>query len=157
MISACEIVDQPEQPVLSVRIRTAVEQLPAELGKAYGAIMQYLGEAGEYPSGAPFSVYYNLDMQDLDVEAGFPVAHALPGKGEIISSTMPARKAGTCIYTGPYADCGPGYEELTAFIKESGYEPTGIAIEYYLNGPETPPQDQQTQIVLPLKVAEPVG
>jgi len=157
MISTCEIVDQPEQTVLSIRIRSSVEQLPAELGKAYGAIMQYLGELGAYPSGEPFAAYYNMDMQNLDVEAGFPVTHALPGKSEILCSVVPTRKVATCVYTGPYADCGPGYEELTTFIKESGHEPTGVAIEYYLNGPETPPQDQQTRIVLPLKVAEPVG
>jgi effector-binding domain-containing protein len=157
MFSPCEIVDQPEQPVLSVRIHTSVEQLPAELGKAYGAIMQYLGEQGEYPSGAPFAAYYNMDMQALDVEAGFPIPHPLPGKDTIQSWVVPARKVATCQYTGPYADCVPAYEALTAFVAGSGHEPTGVAIEYYLNGPETPPEDLQTQIAFPLKVVEPVG
>jgi effector-binding domain-containing protein len=93
-----------------------------------------------------------MDMQDLDVQAGFPVSRALPGKGTIGANEIPAGKYGSCLYVGPYADCGPTYENLTTFVKEKGYEPTGLAYEYYLNDPrEEPQQVPQTLIVFPLK------
>jgi len=154
MISECEIIEQPAQPTLSIRTRAAVQELPQVLGNGYGAIMQYLGELGADPSGHPFVIYYNLDMQNLDVELGFPVSQPLPGKGEIHAARMEAGKVATCLYIGPYSDCGPAYEELAQFVKDKGFEGTGVAIEYYLNDPSQPPYEEaQTRIALPLKPA----
>jgi len=148
----CEIVEQPAQPTLSIRTRTAVEGMPQVLGKGYGAIAQYLGELGLDPVGHPFVIYYNLDMQDLDIELGFPVPQPLPGKGEIHAARMEAGKVATRLYIGPYGDCGPAYEELAQFVKDQGYEATGVAIEYYLNDPsQTPFEEPQMRIAFPLK------
>jgi hypothetical protein len=76
-----ELTEQKEQPVLSVRTRTAVGNLPQEIGKAFGAVLQYLGENGENAAGPAFAAYYNMDMENLDVEMGFPVAKTVAGKG----------------------------------------------------------------------------
>ena len=148
----CEIYEQAAQPTLAVRTHASVEKLPQVLGEAYGAIGQYLGSLGEAPGGAPFVAYYNMNMEDLDIEAGFPVTKPLPGKETIQSSLMPAGKFATCLYKGPYNECGPAYEELSHWIQEQGYETTGVAYEFYLNDPaQTPPQELKTQIVFQLK------
>jgi effector-binding domain-containing protein len=148
----CEVVERSAQVVLSMRTRTKVEDLQQFFGKAYGGIMQYLGELGEFPLGMPFGAYYNMDMQDLDVEAGFPVARPIPGKGEIIASQIPAGRFATCLYYGPYDQIAPAYEALTAWIQANGYEPSGIAYEYYLNDPaEVPPEQVATRIEFLLK------
>lgn len=148
----CEIVEQQVQPTLTIRTRTPVQEMPQVLGNGYGAIAQYLGELGMDPVGHPFVIYYNLDMQDLDIELGFPVPQPLPGKGEIHAARMEAGKIATGLYIGPYGDCGPAYEELAQFVKDQGYEPTGVAIEYYLNDPsQTPYEEPQMRIVYPLK------
>jgi effector-binding domain-containing protein len=151
MSQICEIVDVPETPTLSIRSNIAVEGLPGLIGQSYGAIMQYMGELGEPVAGEPFVIYYNLDMKNLDVELGFPVSRSLPARGEIKPSTLPAGPSARTLYTGPYTDMGPAYEELTKFVTDSGHEPSGIAIEYYLTGPETPMEKHQTRIVFPLK------
>ena len=151
----CELNQQPAQPVLSIRTRTAVQDLREVLGKSYGSIMAYLMELGEQPVDAPFTAYYNMDMQNLDVEIGFPVGKALPGKGEIQSSTIPAGQYAGCIHTGPYNAIEPAYTALIAWIKQKGFEATGISYEFYLNDPsETPPDELQTRILFPLKSAE---
>jgi len=149
----CELKEQPPQPALSVRTRAAVQDLPQLFGKVYGAIMQYLGELGEQPAGMPFAAYYNMDMQNLDVEIGFPVARKFAGKGEVQPSEFPGGKLATVWHIGPYDQCGPAYEALTQWIKDHGYETTGVAYELYLSGPETPPEEIRTQIVFPLKAA----
>jgi effector-binding domain-containing protein len=65
---------------------------------------------------------------------------------------METGKVATSLYIGPYEDCGPAYEELAQFVKDQGYEATGVAIEYYLNDPSQPPfEEAQTRIVLALK------
>jgi len=152
MAYQCELKQKPAQPVLSIRTRTAVQDLREVLGKSYGSIMGYLMELGEQPVDAPFTAYYNMDMQDLDVEIGFPVGKALPTRGEIQASTMPEGQYASCVHTGPYSAIEPAYNALNAWIAQKGLEPTGVAYEFYLNDPtETPPEALQTRIVFPLK------
>ncbi|MDS1030869.1 GyrI-like domain-containing protein [Bacillota bacterium LX-D] len=147
-----ELTEQPAQPVLSMRTRTAVGNLPQELGKAYGAIIQYLNEIGEKPLDAAFAAYYNMDMENLDVEMGFPVAKPLAGIGEIKSSEIPAGKQVSCFYKGPYSQIEPVYNAMMQWIDENGYTPTGVSYEFYYNSPaEVPESKLLTKIVFPLK------
>jgi effector-binding domain-containing protein len=147
-----ELTDNKEQPTLSVRTRTPMENLQAEMGKAYGAIFAYLGEKGGQPAGAPFAAYYNMDMQDLDVEIGVPVSKPFPGQGTIKESVIPAGRQASCVYKGPYLQIGPAYEALTKWIGENGYVPTGICYEFYLNEPGAVPESELlTKIVFLLK------
>jgi effector-binding domain-containing protein len=150
----CEIKEQSTQPALSIRTRTSVEHLPQVFGGAFGAIAQYLGELGEQPAGPPFAAYYNMDMQDLDVEIGVLVTKSLPGKDDIKASEIPGGQVATCLHTGPYSEIEPAYNALSQWMKENGYEATGVAYEMYLDDPaETPPQELKTQILFPLKTA----
>ena len=152
MTYQCEILDQSEQPVLSIRTRSAVQNLPQVLGASWGAIMQYMGQMGEQPVGPPFVAYYNMDMQDLDSEVGFPVGSVLAGKGEVGASRIDAGPGATCLHTGPYSDLEPAYTALTKWMQEHGHEAAGVSYEYYLNDPdETPPEQLQTRVVFPLK------
>jgi effector-binding domain-containing protein len=149
----CEVKEQPPQPTLSIRTTTSVQALPQVLGQAYGAIAHYLGALGEQPAGAPFAAYYNMDMENLDVEIGIPVAKKLAGKDEIKAGELPGGKVATCLHVGPYSEVEPAYAALSEWIEANGYQPTGVAYEMYLNDPnQTPPQELQTQIMFPLKV-----
>ena len=148
----CELVEQSPKPTLSIRTTTTIKELPQELGKAYGAIGQYMGQLGEQPAGAPYAAYFNWDTKDFDVEIGFPVSGTFPEKDDIKSSEIPCGKLARCLYTGPYKKIEPAYNALTAWVKENGYEATGVAYEFYLNDPgETPQEELMTQIVFPLK------
>jgi effector-binding domain-containing protein len=54
------------------------------------------------------------------------------------------------IYTGPYEECGPAYEEMGKWMAEKKLEGTGVAIEFYLNDPQVD-SPAQTRIEMPLK------
>lgn len=152
MIYQFELTEQPSQPVLSMRTRTAVGNLPQELGKAYGAIIQYLHELDEQPLETAFAAYYNMDMQDLDVEMGFPVSKPLAGKGEINASKIPAGKQVSCMYKGPYSQMAPVYNAIMQWMNENDYTPTGVVYEFYYNSPaDVPESELLTKIVFPLK------
>jgi effector-binding domain-containing protein len=149
---SCDVVDQPSQPVLSIRTRSSQANLPQTFDKSFSAIVQYLAELGEQPVYAPFAAYYNMDMEDLDLEIGFPVAKELPDKDDIKSSVITAGKYASCLHTGPYNEIGLAYQALTEWMQEKGYQPSGVAYEYYLNDPtETPPQELQTRVVFPVR------
>lgn len=146
------LLELPDQPTLVMRSILPVGKLPEFFGKAYGGIMAYLSELGEYPSGMPFAAYYGLDMNALDIEAGFPVARELEGKGEIKPGVIPAGKYISTIHIGAYDAVQPAYDALVQWAKENGYETTGISYEYFLNDPSTDPSiEPETEIRYPLK------
>jgi effector-binding domain-containing protein len=147
----CEVLEKTPQPTVSIRTRTSVQDLPQVMGTTYARLGAYLGELGECPAGAPFAAYYNMDMQDLDVEIGLPVVRRLPSSGDIQAGEIPGGKFAGCQYNGPYQDIGPAYEALSQFVHQNGRQPSGVAYEYYLNDPaETKPEELMTYIVFPL-------
>jgi effector-binding domain-containing protein len=148
----CQIIEQPVKPAATIRTRSAVENLSQVLGQAYGAIAQYLGQEGVYPMGEPFVAYYNMDMQDLDIEIGFPVSGKITGKDTIQPGEIPGGKAVTCTHVGPYDKMAAAYEAMDQWMKENDVEPSGVCYEFYLNDPQqTAPEALETRIMFPLK------
>jgi effector-binding domain-containing protein len=148
----CEAHLQIATPTLSVRSHTPVQGLPDLLGNSYMRISQYLAELGETPAGYPFVAYYNMDLQDLDVEAGYAVSKPLAGRDDIQPGALPQGLVATCVYTGPYLGMGPAYEELTQWVKDNGHEASGVIYEFYRNDPaQVPPEELETQIVFLLE------
>lgn len=147
----CEIVETKDQPVLSIRTRTKAQDLPPLIGQAYGKIMSRMTELAVEAAGNPFVAYYNLNMEDLDVELGFPVDVKLNGEGEIQPGLIPGGLKATTMHIGPYEELSVAYEALNKFVRFQGKEPTGVAYEYYLDGPEVPMEKVRTIIVFPLK------
>ncbi|MCL4804984.1 MAG: GyrI-like domain-containing protein [Anaerolineae bacterium] len=152
MTYQCEIREQPVQPALSIRARTPVHSLPQLIGETLGTIIAYLSSLGEGPTGPSFVAYHNLDMDDLDVEIGFPVSRTMPGKERVQASELPRGKVATCLFIGPYSEMAPAYDALTEWTRQQGYELIGTAYEFYLDDPaQTPPAELRTQIMFPLK------
>lgn len=151
MTYQCQLLDRQSQPTLAIRTRSSVQGLPQVLGQAWGAIMQYAGQMGVQPSGPPFVAYHNMDMQDLDLEIGFPFAQKLRGEGELLPGEIPGGKAAGCLHVGPYDQLGAAYEALQKWLEANCYTPSGVAYEFYLNDPQTtPPDELQTEVVFPL-------
>ena len=149
-ISNIEILKKNEQPTLYIRSKTQVERLPALIGESYGKMEAYLKELEEYLTDVPYVVYHNMDMQNLDVEIGFPVSKVLPGKEEIKSGAIPAGKIIFCMYRGAYSEMEPIYNEMSKWIEDNGFKPVGTAYEHYYNGPGFPESEMLTMIIMPI-------
>ncbi|MDH5219298.1 MAG: GyrI-like domain-containing protein [Gammaproteobacteria bacterium] len=148
----CKIIERKTQAVLYIRGNSAAKDLPDFFHKAYGSIAQHAQQEGIQFSGAPYAAYYNMDMENLDVEAGFPVLLTETDKENIHTGEIPAGRYATTIHTGPYSQVEPSYNTLMQYMQENGVESTGIVYEFYLNDPDTTPPDQlQTQILFLLK------
>jgi effector-binding domain-containing protein len=146
-----EITTKQGQKTASIRTRTSKEGLKQELGGAFGEIMQLLGGQGVQPSGAPFSVYHNMDMEDLDVEIGYPVNVPFKAGGRVKPGVLPAGRTAVCVHKGPYETMVDSYNALTAFIAKNKAVPQGLCFESYLNDPQTTkPEDLLTEIGFPL-------
>ena len=147
-----EVRNVEERHTLVIRTSTPVEKLSEVMGASYGEIMQVMGSSGAQPAGAPFAMYHNMDMSNLDVEIGIPVSAAVPGGGRVKAGKLPGGKAAVTLHVGPYGEIGKAYDRLTAFVKEQGLNPASFTYEVYLSDPsETPAEELQTEIYFPLK------
>jgi effector-binding domain-containing protein len=147
----CELRSQAPQPTLSIRFTTPAEDLRCQFGRAYTAVIEYLKDQPAQPAGPAFAIYYNMDMTALDVEAGFPVSTPVPGKGEIQAGEIPGEMFAICHYTGPYNGLWQAYDDLAKFVIDRGYAPSGVAYEWYLNGPdEVLEAELRTDIAFPI-------
>jgi len=135
-------------------MRTHVKELPNLLPRTYGRLIQCLNSV-DIPVAEPayaYAAYYNMDMEDLDVEAGFPVGSEVEGSGDIIAGEIPAGRFATVVHTGPYEEMEPTYDRLNEWVRGNRHEPAGVIHEMYLNGPDdTPPEGLQTRILMLLK------
>jgi effector-binding domain-containing protein len=150
-ISEIVLLKTNEQPTMVVRTTTKVEKLPLVIGDSYRRIAEYLKELDELCADVPFVAYHNMDMQNLDVEIGFPVAKALPEKGDIKPGLIPAGKVVFCMYRGAYSNMAPVYGEMVKWITDNGHRPTGTCYEHYYNSPGVPESELLTKIVMPLE------
>ena len=148
----CDIESRSAQPVIALRRTTSANDLSAVFGESYGLLGAYLAEVGEAPAGPPYACYFNMDMENLDVEIGFPVGSVLPGKGEVYSRELPQGEYASCLFIGTYREIESAYDALGQWVEEQGRKASGEAYEYYLNDPgDTAPEDLQTLIVFPLE------
>ncbi len=145
------IVQRDEQPVLSIRTKTGMRDLPDTILNGLATVGRFMADQNILPSGPAFVAYYNLDLHDSTVEIGFPVSKTLPGDDEVQCRIIPGGTAGMCLYIGPYQELAVAYQQLNAYIEAQGRGPTGVSYEFYLNNPAvTPPDELETQIIFPL-------
>ncbi|MFW5784890.1 MAG: GyrI-like domain-containing protein [Chitinispirillaceae bacterium] len=151
MVSQFEVTELAQSPALSISAKCPVQTLPSVIGESLGKMRTYLDEIGEKPAGPPYLLYFNQDMQNLDVEIGLPVRKALRGLDEIESNMTLGGSVASCIYEGPYEGMQSAYAQLDEYLKKERLTPKGIACEVYLNDPgQTPPEKLQTRIMFAL-------
>lgn len=143
-----ELKEQKAQPALTIRGRIKMEDMCRFFGQSYEALIAYLSEMGEVPAGPGFAIYYNNDMNDLDIEVGFITARALNGKDSIQSTEIPAGKQVTCFHRGAYGNVAPAYEASMAFMAKEGLTMKGPSYEFYLNDSRMVPEDELETLVM---------
>ncbi|MEN6615243.1 MAG: GyrI-like domain-containing protein [Syntrophorhabdus sp.] len=156
MAYTCELSSIDPQPAISLRSRPTHDEFPEVFESSFARLIAYLEQIGEELAGPPFAVYYDILLEDLDVEMGLPITKAVPGDGEIICREIGIDNAASTVHTGPYEDIEAAYDALTDWMVDNGYEPTGVAFEFYLNDPgTTSPEDLQTVIFMPIQNTKP--
>jgi len=151
IISKINLLEQPEQHVLTIRATIDFNDYPKTAEQAYREIMEYAAHNGLLLSGGPFVCYHNANLENLEVEMGFPVAKPVSGNDDITGYTIPVQKAVSGIYLGAYEDTDPLMMEIMQWIIEHGYEQQGKVYNYYLNDEDHNASELLTQIVVPIK------
>lgn len=148
------LLQQPEQHALTIKAQGDMATFGDLIGDGFRKIDAYIKEMDKLPSDIPFveyPAYEQMTEKNIGMVIGFYVAEKLPAKNGIESITIPQRKIVVCLHKGTYNELAELYNEMTEWIKEKGYEPTGTSIEHYYTNPEVPETEHVTRIVMPLK------
>lgn len=151
-ISKISLFNQSEQHVLSIRTVINFNDFPEIAGRAYEKLMEYAATKNLLFAGCPFVCYHNTNLENLEVEMGFPVANPTPGNGDDITGyTIPVQKAFSGMFLGAYEDTDPLMFEIMETAAQQGYEQQGPIYHYYLNNSDRQASELLTRIVVPVK------
>lgn len=151
MLSEMTIIKRSLVKALVIRTTCSLKDLPGIIGPSYGKISQYMDRQGAMAAGAPYLVYFNQDMDHLQVEIGIPVAMYVPDTEEIVMSGIPEGQYLRTLYTGPYDGIMGAYQKASEYMKDKGIEVKGGAYECYLNDPDkVKAEDLMTEILFQL-------
>jgi effector-binding domain-containing protein len=127
--------------------------LPPLVGEVFG----YMQSQGIAPAGAPFFRYRMIDMEArLDIEVGWPTAHAVEGRSPIISGALPTGRYAVYVHTGHPTELYDVTAALLDWAKANdiqwqtsadGKEWAG-RLEFYLTDPAQEPDMRKWQTEL---------
>lgn len=149
------IVELQEQPGLAITEQVAFWSIGKKWGELFGELMAHFQKNGIQMAGPPFTVYRSWGTMKVTMEVGLPVAEPSKavGDGRVKAMSLPAGKAVTGVYVGPYGKISSGYKEMQEWMAAQKVKPAGAMWEVYLTDPEIE-KDQsklQTQIFWPIE------
>jgi effector-binding domain-containing protein len=142
----------PEQPTISIHVETTAANTAAALAESLAQVWEYVVGNGGRPAGPPFS-RSQMVGQILELEAGLPLAAALPGHGRIRAGKLPAGPVAKANHFGAYAGLADARAELLSWVKLVGREPAGPVWMLYHSDAELEPDISlcRTELFVPLK------
>lgn len=146
-----EVVTLKPQPILVIEETVAPDALGDALGRILPTVHGSAMDMGAIVTGMPFMRY--LEMTDqFRIEAGVPIAEAVPTRGEIQCRELPGGKAATTVFLGPYHEVGAAWDAINAWRVGRGIEAGFGGWDVYENDPTevSSPSEIRTRIYQPL-------
>ena len=130
-----EQVELQEQPTAVVRDTIQMDAIASFLGHAFSSTAQVIGAAGVGMAGPPFA-RYRFREGAVEVEAGFPVDHAITASADVVPSRLPGGTIARVMHRGPYDELGGAYEAVQGWLAAHGHQGSGDPWESYLDEPD---------------------
>jgi effector-binding domain-containing protein len=147
-----EVVELTPQPTLVIEAEVAPQDLGAELARILPTVHGHVMAKGGQMAGMPFLRYLGMGTATFSIQAGVPVAEAMPGEGEIRSIELPGGRTATTLFLGPYHEVANAWDALNAWCADQGIEVDFGGWDVYENDPSTvtDPSQLRTRIYQPL-------
>ena len=135
MLSEPLVTQKPERRTATIHLVVPPMDLPTYMDPAIQEVLQVLAEQGLEPAGPLFSYHHRRPSDTFEFELGFPVNGEVKPQGRVKSSTLPASRVVSSLYTGPYEGLGGAWGELERWVRTQGHVESGRFWEAYLNDP----------------------
>ncbi len=138
-----EIVEREAQHVASIRVKSRQEDLSATLAVIFPEVIAHLNATGARMTGVPFTRYHGMVGEELDIEAGLPIAKPVAEKGRVKNSELPGGRTVVAWHTGPYEKLPAAHEALRAYLQANGLKARGGPWEIYWTDPGVVPDSSK--------------
>jgi effector-binding domain-containing protein len=143
---------KPALKIVTIRFRTSMKTIKADLGDKFGQLGKYLGKLGIPVKMPAIACYYNEDKSNLDTSVTFAINQKVSGSGNIKYQEIPPISGVSTMHFGSYGKIEAAYTRILKFMAAKGYKPVGIFCELYHNDPtKTPEADLKTEVFMPTK------
>jgi len=153
MASHIELKAQPRRDLAVVKFRAQAAEIGQRIGAAFGAVHEYLSQAGVQIQGPAVACF--TGQGEFDVAAGFVVPFAVPGDGSVVPAELPACEAAVTTHVGGYDSLPATYAAIHSWMAAIGREPAEMMWEEYWSDASTPPERTRTDIIWPVKPRQP--
>jgi effector-binding domain-containing protein len=150
---AYQVVEREAQAFAGIRVACKTAELGATLAVLYPEIMSHLNAIGVRITGVPILRYLEVGPDELEIEAGLPVAQPVAEKGRIRNGELPAGRTLVGWHFGPYEGLAAAHRALAAHAAERKLKPRGPSWEVYWTDPGVVPEPARwrTQLFLPVE------
>lgn len=141
-----------QQPVLAMERRIQRTEIAKTLGEIYGRTHFFAQQNGIALAGPPFARYLEWGPGMITLQAGMPVAAAVPGDDEIKGDILPGGPAAFTVHSGHYDKLPDAYAAIQQWMDAQELQPGGAPWESYVTDPgDYPdPKDWRTEVYWPL-------
>jgi effector-binding domain-containing protein len=148
-----------DQPYAAIPVKVSMAELGSVVPPLTDRVFGWLTARGITPAGPPFWRYVVVDMDnELELEAGVPVASLVEGTGEIRPGVLPAGRYATVVHTGHPDTLVTATRYLLEWAAErdlewdSDGETWGCRLEEYLSDPDEVPDMREWQTRLAFRL-----
>ena len=157
-MSKYDVVIKKVEPIKVASIRDIIPTYP-EQGHLWCELEGYLAMHRACPSGACFTIYYDEDYRehDIDAEVCEQIESDLSGTRRVKVYVLPDVATMACtVHHGPFVTINEAYSAIMKWIDENGYRINGPGREIYLRGAKDGNQNDPktvTEIQFPVEKA----
>lgn len=139
--------------VMSMRRKTNQQGIGQSFMEMLPATFEYVVTHGGQPAGPPFGRYHSYSPEDIDLEAGIPVAAPVAGSSDVQASEIPGAEVASIEHWGSYDNLIETWNKIQNWIPENGYEYAAPPYEIFWTDPGSEPDSSKwrTEIVWPIK------
>ena len=149
---------QLPEPILAIRRRVGMEDVPAFFGEAYPRLEAHAAARGAVlsgPAGGRFGDGEGMGGDEVAAEAFITVGAPVPGADDIVADHLPATELAVALHVGSYGDMRATYRSVGVWVAEHDRRVTGPLQELYLLGPDAgvDPRTFRTEVGWPVSPA----
>ena len=158
-----KIVERPARPYVAVR-RTVMIPFDGVIPGVIEALFAAVNGQGLQPSGPLFFKYNFINMPDLEIDFGVPLAAPVQANGGLVAGVLPAGRYVELVLFGHYDELMGITGELIRWAREQGIRwdaietPDGDTfvsrLESYPNGPDEEPDPSKWQTIIEIKIRD---
>jgi effector-binding domain-containing protein len=152
-VNAFKVETIEAKPAVAIRATIKANEVSKTLTTLLPEVGAYAARSGAAMTGPPFTRYYKLGGDEVEIEAGMPIAKAVAGNDRVKSAELPGGRTAIAWHVGSYHDLQKSYKRLEEWMKSQNLEPRAAPWEIYWTDPgiEPDPTKWRTQILWPVK------